>query len=36
MAMVQQAQDRLQAQRDREAARKSHEDAEAFFRSSLQ
>lgn len=36
LAMVQQAQDRLQAQRDREAARKNHEDAETFFRGSLQ
>jgi type IV secretion system protein VirB5 len=36
MAMVQQAQDRLQAQRDREAARKSTEDAEAAFRKVIQ
>lgn len=36
MAMVQQAQDRMQTQRDREAALKSHEDAEAYFRSAIQ
>src|SRR5262249_28082735 len=36
LAMVQQAQDRLQAQQDREAARKSTEDAEAAFRRAFQ
>jgi len=36
MAMVQQAQDRLQAQRDREAARKSTDEAEAAFRKVIQ
>lgn len=36
LAMVQQAQDRLQAQRDREAARKSTEDAEDAFRKVIQ
>jgi len=36
MAMVQQAQDRLAAQQKAEMARKSDEEAEAFFRKSMQ
>jgi type IV secretion system protein VirB5 len=36
LGMVQQAQDRMQAQRNRETALKSHDDAEAYFRSGIQ